>query len=520
MVQIKRALISVWDKTGLEELVSHLAKHNVEIISTGGTLQKIREMGLEAKSIGRFTQFPEMLDGRVKTLHPKVHGGLLYLRDNEEHQKQTQEHNIENIDLVVVNLYPFIETISQPGFTHEEAIENIDIGGPTMLRAAAKNHKHVAAVINPRDYEKIILEMNENNGALSTETRFELARKVFNYTASYDAAISAYLNDLQGITYPKNLTLAYTKVQDLRYGENPHQKAALYKDQIHSDATLVNAKQIQGKELSFNNLLDFDAAVSFVQEFKEPCVCIIKHNNPAGIAIGSQDQSLDQVYQKAWQCDPVSAFGSIIAINRPIDTKTAEQIAKNFVEGIVAPGFSEEALAILSKKKNIRLMQAHEKTATNKRYDLKRISGGILVQEEDESLYGDIDLKIVTQHEPNEQEMRSLLFHWRIAKYTKSNAIVIGGPHSIYGVGAGQMSRVDAVKIAVSKAEQFHHQLKGAVLASDAFFPFRDGLDEAARHGISAIIQPGGSVKDAEVIAAADDHGIAMVFTSMRHFRH
>ncbi len=520
MIKIKRALISVWDKHNLEELVKTLAHHNVEIISTGGTLQKIREMGVEVHSIGKFTQFPEMLDGRVKTLHPKVHGGILHMRDNEEHLKQILEHSIVPIDLVVVNLYPFVQTISQQDVTFEDAIENIDIGGPTMLRAAAKNHKFVAALMHPQDYPKIIEELNKNQGALSHETRFELARKVFNYTASYDAAISAYLNDLQGEGQPRYLNLAFEKRQELRYGENPHQKATLYADQLSKEGSLVNAQQLQGKELSFNNLLDFDAALNIVQEFAEPCVVIIKHNNPAGVAIGENNTSLADVFADAWSCDPVSAFGSIIAINREVDRATADLVNQYFVEGIIAPSFSTQALDVLGKKKNIRLLATGHPLRAAKHYDVKRINGGILFQEEDTELYEREALKVVTKREPTPEQWKALEFSWKICKYTKSNAIVFADHRKIFGVGSGQMSRIDSVKIAAIKAENFSHDISLAVMASDAFFPFRDNIDAAAQLKIQAIIQPGGSIKDQEVIDACNEHNIAMVFTNMRHFRH
>lgn len=521
MVKIKRALISVWDKTGLEELAQHLQKHGVEIISTGGTLQRIREVGVEAQSIGKFTQFPEMLDGRVKTLHPVVHGGLLYIRDNEEHQKQAQKHEIRDIDLVVVNLYPFVQTISQAEFTFEEAVENIDIGGPAMLRSAAKNHKHVGAVIDPQDYGKLMEEMDHNDSCICTETRFELARKIFNYTAAYDAAIAGYLNDLQGVYQPDNLTLTYQKINDLRYGENPHQQASLYQDITPPPGSLVQAKQLKGKELSFNNYLDLDSAQNIIQEFNEPAVVIIKHNNPAGVAIDKNgDTPLSWLFDHAWGCDPVSAFGSIIAINREVDEELGHKITEKFLEGLIAPSFSEKALTLLQSKKNLRLLQNDKHQRSHKRYDTKRINGGLLLQEEDDKLFYEEDLRVITQKEPSAQEWEALQFQWRISKYVKSNAIVIGGIDRFFGIGAGQMSRVDSVKIAINKAHEFDHRLQGAVLASDAFFPFRDGIDVAAQHGISAIIQPGGSIRDEEVIAACDEHSIAMVVTGMRHFRH
>jgi phosphoribosylaminoimidazolecarboxamide formyltransferase/IMP cyclohydrolase len=421
----------------------------------------------------------------------------------------------------VVNLYPFVQTISQAQFTFEEAIENIDIGGPTMLRSAAKNHKHVGAIVDPRDYGKIMEEMDNNDSCICAETRFEFARKVFNYTAAYDAAIAGYLNDLQGVYQPDNLTLTYHKVGDLRYGENPHQQASLYQDIIPPSGSLVQAKQLQGKELSFNNYLDFDSAQNIVHEFDEPCVVIIKHNNPAGVAIDKQgDTPLYQLFDHAWGCDPVSAFGSVIAINREVDEKLGARISDKFIEGVIAPGFADKALALLQGKKNLRLLQNSQERNSHKRYDTKRISGGLLLQEEDDKLYHEENLRVVTQKEPSAEEWEALQFQWRVSKFVKSNAIVIGGIDRFFGIGAGQMSRVDSVKIAIDKARDFHHELQGAVMASDAFFPFRDGIDEAAKHGISAVIQPGGSVKDQEVIAACDEHGISMVVTGMRHFRH
>lgn len=520
MVKIHRALVSVSDKRDLGMLVKHLDKHKIEIISTGGTLQKIQEIGIPVKSIGEFTKFPEMLDGRIKTLHPKVHGGILYMRDNEEHLKQISEHDIVGVDLVIVNLYPFVETISKANFTFEEAIENIDIGGPTMLRAAAKNHKFVTAVVDPDDYEKIINEMNDNDGAISSETRYEFARKVFNYTAAYDAAISAYLNDLQGEFKPNYLNLSFKKVQSLRYGENPHQRATLYADQLQQEGSLVSAEQIQGKELSFNNLLDFDSAVNIVQDFDETCVVIIKHNNPAGVAIGNENKTLSEIFQEAWSCDSISAFGSIIAINKEVDADTAEIIQGYFIEGVIAPSFSDEAKTILAKKKNLRLLQTKMKLNADKKFDVKRISGGLLFQDEDSPIYGESSLEVVTKIQPDEQQWQALHFAWKICKHTKSNAIVFSGPDKIYGVGSGQMSRIDSVHIAAEKARKFGHPLEDSVMASDAFFPFRDNIDEAAKFGIKAIIQPGGSIKDQEVIDACDEYGMAMVMTKMRHFRH
>ncbi len=521
MAKITRALISLSDKTGIVEFAQTLAGFGVEILSTGGTAKLLRDAGLTVKDVSEFTGFPEMLDGRVKTLHPKVHGGLLGMRSNPAHVAKMQEHDIQPIDMVVVNLYPFEATVAKGDCTLEEAIENIDIGGPTMLRSAAKNHPDVTVITDPADYANVLAELQASNGAVSKETNFKLAVKVYQRTAAYDAAISNWLGCRTGAEtapYPDTLTLQYQLAQGMRYGENPHQSAAFYVEADVKEVSIATARQLQGKELSYNNIGDTDAALECIKQFNEAPACVIvKHANPCGVAIGS---SLLDAYDRAYRTDPESAFGGIIACNRELDAETAKAICdRQFVEVIIAPSVAPAAVEIVTAKKNVRLLVCGvwaEKSLP--RLDLKRVCGGLLAQDADLDLYA--ELKVVSQRQPTEQEMIDLLFTWRVAKYVKSNAIVYGKGGMTIGVGAGQMSRVNSARIAAIKAEHAGLEVQGAVMASDAFFPFRDGIDNAASVGITAVIQPGGSMRDAEVIAAADEHGMAMVFTSMRHFRH
>jgi phosphoribosylaminoimidazolecarboxamide formyltransferase / IMP cyclohydrolase len=518
---IERALISVYDKTGIVEFARALARLNVEIISTGGTARLLTSNGIEVREVSDLTGFPEILDGRVKTLNPRIAGGLLAIRENAEHMRQVAEHQIPLIDLVCVNLYPFAETIRKPGVEFHEVIENIDIGGPSMIRAAAKNFQDVAVVTSPDDYAAIAESLEKGNGILSRDALFELARKAFICTARYDGEIAQYLSaaDNEGTRlttdFPAQIFMSFEKLSDLRYGENPHQRAAFYKWAALPAFGLAAAKKLQGKELSYNNIVDLEAAWNLVHEFETAACCIIKHTNPCGAAIGN---SLIEAYVKAYEADPVSAFGSIIAFNRIVDSSTATELAKLFVEGIVAPGYEAEALSILTAKKNLRIMQAESGTAgTNwARFDVKRVSGGILLQDIDNVSIGQ-ESRIVTSRKPSESEYRDLHFAWQVAKHVKSNAIVLAAGGRTVGVGAGQMSRVDSVRLSIQKAQP---GARGAALGSDAFFPFRDGIDEAARGGIKAIIQPGGSVRDAEVIQAADEHGMSMIFTGLRHFKH
>ena len=521
MSQIKRALISVSDKTGVLDFARELAGYGVEILSTGGTAKMLRDAGLAVKDVSEFTGFPEMLDGRVKTLHPKVHGGLLGMRANPEHVATMQQHGIEPIDMVVVNLYPFEATVARADCTLEDAIENIDIGGPTMLRSAAKNHADVTVLVDPADYRVVLDEMKASGGAVARATNFRLAVKVYQHTAAYDGAISNWLGkklDADDAVFPPVLTLQYHKAQSLRYGENSHQGSAFYIEKKVSEASIATARQLQGKELSYNNIADTDAALECVKQFTEgPACVIVKHANPCGVAVGA---TLFEAYDRAYKTDPESAFGGIIAVNRELDAATAQAICdRQFVEVIIAPKVSPAASEIVASKKNVRLLECGswpEQSAP--RLDFKRVNGGMLAQDTDLALYA--DLKVVSQRQPTEAEMQDLLFAWRVAKFVKSNAIVYGKGNMTIGVGAGQMSRVNSARIAAIKAEHAGLEVKGAAMASDAFFPFRDGIDNAASVGITAVIQPGGSMRDAEVIAAADEHGMAMVFTGMRHFRH
>ena len=521
MAKITRALISVSDKTGVVDFSRELAGYGVEILSTGGTAKMLREAGLTVKDVSEFTGFPEMLDGRVKTLHPKVHGGLLGMRSNPEHVATMKAHGIEPIDMVVVNLYPFEATVAKPGCTLEDAIENIDIGGPTMLRSAAKNNADVTVIVDHADYRRVLDEMKASGGSVSKETNFGLAVKVYQHTAAYDGAISNWLGKKLGeehAEFPPTLTFQFKKAQGMRYGENPHQQAAFYVERDVKETSIATARQLQGKELSYNNIGDTDAALECVKQFPEgPACVIVKHANPCGVAIGS---TLLEAYDRAYTTDPESAFGGIIAFNRELDAETAKAIVdRQFVEVIIAPRVAPAAVEIVAAKKNVRLLSCGEWPAEPaQRLDMKRVNGGLLVQDTDLALYE--GLKVATKRAPTEKEMEDLLFTWRVAKFVKSNAIVYGKDGMTIGVGAGQMSRVNSARIAAIKAEHAGLEVKGAVMASDAFFPFRDGLDNAAAVGVTAVIQPGGSVRDEEVIAAADEHGIAMVFTSMRHFRH
>ncbi len=518
MAKITRALISVSDKTGIIELSRELAGYGVELLSTGGTAKLLREAGLTVKDVSEFTGFPEMLDGRVKTLHPKVHGGLLGMRGNPEHVAKMKEHGIENIDMVVVNLYPFESTVAKEGCLLEDAIENIDIGGPTMLRSAAKNYPDVTVLVDAGDYAAVLDEMKACGGAVSPKTNFGLAVKVFQHTAAYDGAISNYLGARLGETvaaYPATFTIQVNKAQDLRYGENPQQSAAFYVEKNVAEPCVSNAVQLQGKELSFNNIIDLDAAIETVKEFEQSAAVIIKHTNPCGVALAETPLS---AYLKARECDPVSAFGGIVGFNRQVDAETARELTSTFLEAVIAPGYSDEALAIFTAKKNVRVMQVPLLADYSARgYDLKKVVGGLLLQGRDLGMVKAADCQVVTERTPTDSEYASLDFAWRVCKHVKSNAIVFTNRDQTVGIGAGQMSRVDSSRIAVQKALL---PIRGTVLASDAFFPFRDGVDAAAEAGVTAIIQPGGSVRDEEVIKAANEHGIAMVFTGMRHFKH
>lgn len=518
MAKITRALISVSDKTGIVEFSKELAKFGVQILSTGGTAKLLRDANLTVMDVSDFTGFPEMLDGRVKTLHPKVHGGLLGMRSNPEHVATMKEHGIENIDMVIVNLYPFEATVAKPGCKLEDAIENIDIGGPTMLRSAAKNHPDVTVLVDSCDYAEILKEMNKNAGAVSSQTNFRLAVKVFQHTAAYDGAISNYLGarlTAEVQKFPQTFTIQVQKAQDLRYGENPQQIAAFYTDKQINEPCVSNAVQLQGKELSFNNIIDLDAAIETVKEFEQSAAVIIKHTNPCGAALADSPLA---AYLKARECDPVSAFGGIVGFNRQVDAETAQELTSTFLEAVIAPGYSEEALAIFTAKKNVRVMQIPSiENHTITGYDLKKVVGGLLIQARDSGMIKALDCKIASERIPTSAEYEALDFAWRICKHIKSNAIVFTNKDQTVGIGAGQMSRVDSSRIAVQKALL---PIPGTVLASDAFFPFRDGVDAAAEAGVTAIIQPGGSVRDEEVIKAANEHGIAMLFTGMRHFRH
>ena len=520
MSKIKRALISVSDKTGIVEFARYLASHDIIILSTGGTASLLTENDIEVVEVSDYTGFPEIMDGRVKTLHPKIHGGLLGRRGKDD--AVMAENNIEPIDLVVVNLYPFEATVSNPECTLAEAIENIDIGGPTMLRSAAKNHAYVGVVVDASDYENIINELDKNAGSLTDETRFSLAQKVFAHTANYDANVSNYLGAIstegEDLDYPLTFSVQFKKIQELRYGENPHQTAAFYGQPNPPSGTLAGANQLQGKALSYNNIADTDAALECVLAYQEAACVIVKHANPCGVAVG---ESVLQAYERAYQTDPTSAFGGIIAFNLPLDAETARAIIdRQFVEVIIAPSISQEALDVLSEKENVRVLEAGVREHAIQQLTMKRVSAGMLIQDNDQGVVERGDLKIVSKRPPTEQELEDLLFTWKVVKYVKSNAIVYAKDKQTIGIGAGQMSRVYSARIAAIKAEDEGLEVAGSVMASDAFFPFRDGIDSAAKVGVTAIIQPGGSIRDDEVIAAADEANIAMVFTGMRHFLH
>lgn len=524
---IRRALISVSDKTGILEFAQALAERDVELLSTGGTARLLAEHGLTVTEVSDYTGFPEMMDGRVKTLHPKVHGGILGRRGQDD--AIMTEHGIQPIDMVVVNLYPFADTVAKAGCTLADAVENIDIGGPTMVRSAAKNHQDVTIVVNAHDYSRVITEMDANGNALTLDTRFDLAIAAFEHTAAYDGMIANYFGTLvpsygdnkegdEESKFPRTFNAQFIKKQDMRYGENSHQAAAFYVEAHPEEASVATARQIQGKALSYNNIADTDAALECVKEFTEPACVIVKHANPCGVALGSD---ILEAYQRAYQTDPTSAFGGIIAFNRELDAATATAIIeRQFVEVIIAPTVSEQAAEIIAAKKNVRLLACGEWSSKTTGFDLKRVNGGLLVQDRDQGMVTVDDLNVVTTRQPTEEELKDALFCWKVAKYVKSNAIVYAKGDMTIGVGAGQMSRVYSAKIAGIKAADEGLQVEGCVMASDAFFPFRDGIDAAAQAGIKCVIQPGGSMRDDEVIAAANEHGMAMIFTGMRHFRH
>ncbi|MDO4906653.1 bifunctional phosphoribosylaminoimidazolecarboxamide formyltransferase/IMP cyclohydrolase [Neisseria sp.] len=525
MPTVKRALISLSDKTGAVEFARALDKIGVEILSTGGTAKLLADAGLPVIEVADYTGFPEMLDGRVKTLHPKIHGGILGRRDLSEHAAQMEEHGIDNIDLVCVNLYPFAATIAKPGCTLEDAVENIDIGGPTMVRSAAKNWKHVAIVTDNGDFAAVVEELQNNGGKLSDKTRFNLSRKAFSHTAQYDGMISNYLTSVSDEKFsgepeirefPEQFNQSWVKVQEMRYGENPHQQAAFYRDLYPAAGSLAAYNQLQGKELSYNNIADADAAWEAVKAFDAPACVIVKHANPCGAAVA--DTPLN-AYKLAFATDTTSAFGGIIAFNREVDAETVEAVTGQFLEVLMAPKFTDKAKEIIAAKKNVRVLEVPILAGAN-RFELKRVGGGLLVQTPDICRIRREDLKVVSKRQPTEQEWNDLLFVWNVAKFVKSNAIVFGKGGQTYGIGAGQMSRVDSTRIAARKAQDGGFDLNGACAASDAFFPFRDGIDVIAGQGIKAIIHPGGSVRDQEVFDAADEHGIAMVLTGVRHFRH
>lgn len=519
LIAVKRALISVSDKTGIVEFAKTLSELGVELLSTGGTFKLLQNNGIPVTEVSEYTGFPEMMDGRVKTLHPKIHGGILGRRGQDD--SVMAEHGIDGIDMVVVNLYPFAETVAKEGCTLEDAVENIDIGGPTMVRAAAKNHPFVNIIVNASDYATVIDEMQNNNASTCLKTRFDLAIKAYEHTAAYDGMIANYFGRLVpggNEAFPRTFNQQFIKAQDMRYGENPHQDSAFYVEANQVEASISSATQLQGKALSFNNIADTDAALETVKLFDEPACVIVKHANPCGVAIG--DTLLD-AYQKAFDTDPESSFGGIIAFNRELDAATAQAIVdKQFVEVIIAPSVAANVQNIIAAKKNVRLLHCGQWQASAPSLDFKRVNGGLLVQERDMGLITAADLKVVSKRQPTEKEFADMLFTWKVAKMVKSNAIVYGKDCRTVGVGAGQMSRVNSARIAAIKAEHAGLDVAGSVMASDAFFPFRDGIDNAANVGVECVIQPGGSMRDEEVIAAADEHGMTMVFTGMRHFRH
>lgn len=510
---MKRALVSVSDKTNLVPFVSSLVELGYEIISTGGTKKALEAAGIKTIGISEVTDFPEIMDGRVKTLHPKVHGALLCVRDNPDHVRQIEELGIQYIDLVCVNLYPFKETVQKPGVSHEEIIENIDIGGPSMLRSASKNYKFIPVLCDPSDYDAIVKELRENGETYLT-TREYLAAKVFRHTASYDTMIASYLTERTGEKYPEKFTITFDKVQELRYGENPHQSAAFYKG-MNPQYSLANAKQLHGKELSYNNIQDGNAAIEILKDFEgQPAVVGLKHMNPCGVGIG---KTIEEAWDKAYEADPVSIFGGIVAFNEPIHASVAEKLSKIFLEIIIAPAFDEDAFEILSKKKNIRLMQLDTSLEVNAKYKVTNVNDGLLVQDIDDHKITAEDLRCVTNRKPTEEELEQLLFAWKVVKHVKSNAIVLVKDNMTIGVGAGQMNRVGAAKIAI---EQAGEKAKGSIMSSDAFFPMPDTVEEAVKAGVTAIIQPGGSIKDQLSIDVCNEHGIALVYTGVRHFKH
>ena len=516
---IRRALISVSDKTGIEEFAKQLTTEGVELLSTGGTYRLLSNAGIPVTEVSDYTGFPEMMAGRVKTLHPKVHGGILGRRGTDD--AVMHEHGIDPIDMVIVNLYPFEATVAKPDCSLEDAVENIDIGGPTMVRAAAKNHQDVTIVVNASDYDRVLEEMTQNQGQLSYETRFDLAIRAYEHTAAYDGAIANHFGKLVpggSEKFARTFNLQLNKGDDLRYGENPHQSSAFYRESNPAEACIATAEQLQGKELSYNNIADTDAALECVKQFDLPACVIVKHANPCGVAVAD---SLGSAYETAFATDPESSFGGIIAFNRELDAETAKCIVdKQFVEVIIAPRISAGALEITAAKKNVRVLACGEWQFESTGFEFKRVTGGLLVQDRDGGVIGESDLRIVTAKQPSAAEIKDALFTWKVAKYVKSNAIVYGRNLSTIGIGAGQMSRVNSARIAVIKAEHAGLNVVGSVMASDAFFPFRDGIDNAAAAGVSCVIQPGGSIRDEEVIAAADEHNISMLFTGMRHFRH
>ena len=515
---VRRALISVSDKTGIIEFARSLHAQGVEILSTGGTAKLLIDEMIPVMEVSKHTGFPEIMDGRVKTLHPKIHGGILGRRGIDD--GVMKDNDIAPIDLVVVNLYPFEATVAKQDCSLGDAIENIDIGGPAMVRATAKNHAYVSIIVDPADYQRVLDELNTNEGTVSDATRFDLAVKAFEHTSNYDGMIANYLGrvkqDGSMDELPRTINLQFNKVQEMRYGENPHQHAAFYTEKKPTDACIATAKQLQGKELSFNNIGDTDAALECVKQFEEPACVIVKHANPCGVSVS--DNILD-AYNKAYSTDPESAFGGIIAFNRELDGETAKTIVeRQFVEVIIAPSVTAEAIEAVAEKKNVRLLECGQWQGASPRLDYKRVNGGLLVQDADLLLLN--EMKVVSEHQPSEQEMNDLLFSWKVAKFVKSNAIVYGKNNMTIGVGAGQMSRINSARIAGIKAEHANLEVAGSVMASDAFFPFRDGIDAAHEAGIVAVIQPGGSMRDDEVIAAANEFGMAMIFTGMRHFRH
>lgn len=518
MKPIRRALISVSDKTGILDFALELQKYGIEILSTGGTADLLRNAGVPVIQVSDYTGFPEMMDGRVKTLHPRVHGGILARRDVPAHIKAMEAHGIRPIDMVAINLYPFEQTVARKDCSLEDAIENIDVGGPAMVRSAAKNSKDVVVIVNPADYSKVLREMKSGDGAVTLKTCRRLSRDAFAHTARYDSLVANYLTGKwdDDAKFPAVLNQSLDKVQELRYGENPHQSAALYKESSPAPSEIISAQQLQGKELSFNNFIDLNAAWELVQEFDTGAVAIIKHTNPCGVALGDDPC---KTFVAAREVDPASAFGGILGFNRTVTVQAAAEVVKNFVEAVVAPGFDSAAMKVFATKKNIRLMQmpAMRSPAAAAKFDLKRIGGGLLVQSPDTMTYVEGQLKVVSERKPDDREMADMKFAWVVAKHVKSNAIVYAKDREILGIGAGQMSRIDSARVAVEKARK---PLRGAVMASDAFFPFRDSVDEAAKNCITAIISPGGSIRDEEVLRVANEHKIAMVFTGIRHFKH